>query len=318
MDDGDGSGAGEGNGLDARAAYAALGNETRLTIVRTLWEHWTEGPVPFSELRRDVGMRDAGQFHYHLRQLRGHFVRSSDDGYELTPAGFKIAQSVVAGTGIDEPGFDAAVLAADCPRCGSPVELRYADGMIRLYCTDCAGFWRGADEYGSVEPGYLFGWEFPPAGLEGRDPDEILAAAVVHLFVRTRSLAAGACPDCGGRATGSLSVCGEHDPGDGVCDACGRYFLGAVGWRCATCKLLFGAPSWAVAAVNPAVRTARSDEGVGYHDEPWRLLNVGYREGWEEAVVDDDPPRLRLSIPTDGDDRELLLDENGRVVEGVE
>lgn len=308
---------GDRSGLTPEAAFAALGNETRVAIVETLWQHWHGGPIPFSRLRKAVGLRDAGRFNYHVSKLRDHFVRRSDDGYELTPAGFKIAQSVVAGTGLDTARVDATTLESDCPRCGAVVELTYSDGMLRVYCTSCEGFWRDEDEYGDIATGYLFGWEFPSAGIEDRSPDEILEAALTQLFVRTASLRSGVCPDCGGRATGSLSVCPDHDPIDGICPACNRYFLGVTGWECRTCKLRFGAPSWAVAVIMPRVRSTLVAKGVEYSDDPWEVANMGYLQGWTEELAAIDPPSLALHVPTDEGEHVLRFDETGAVVEGL-
>jgi hypothetical protein len=78
-------------GERATEAFATLGNETRLSILLALWEAYepfvATNAVAFSELRERVGMRDSGQFNYHLDKLRGHFVRKTDAGYELRRAG---------------------------------------------------------------------------------------------------------------------------------------------------------------------------------------------------------------------------------------
>lgn len=318
---------GANEGLSPETAFALLANETRVATIEALWESWEEGPVPFSELRRDVGVRDAGQFHYHLSKLRDHFVQkveaeaTADDaagdagGYELTPAGFKIAQAVVAGTGIDAPVLEDVVVDDGCPRCETDVELTYTDGAVRVYCTDCPGLWTGTDEYGAMATGYLGGWEFPPAGLADRSPEDVLDASILHMITRTEALMAGVCPDCGGPVEGTLHVCKDHDPSDGVCEACGRGFLGVTWWRCDVCKLGFGAPSWAAAVQHPTVRSLLAEEGIDYRDEPWRALHVGYEHGWNETVVSMDPLRVRIDIAIGGETRELLLNGSGSVVD---
>lgn len=55
-------------GVTPEEAFALLANETRVSALEALWESRGE-IVPFSELRRRVGVRDAGQFHYHLSKL---------------------------------------------------------------------------------------------------------------------------------------------------------------------------------------------------------------------------------------------------------
>ena len=39
-----------------------------------------DDPRTFSELREAVGMRDSGQFNYHLDKLLGTFVRVTEEG----------------------------------------------------------------------------------------------------------------------------------------------------------------------------------------------------------------------------------------------
>ncbi|WP_332900210.1 winged helix-turn-helix domain-containing protein [Haladaptatus sp. CMSO5] len=305
---------GNGQRISAEEAFSLLANETRVSTLEALWKSWDDA-VPFSELRRQVGVRDAGQFHYHLSKLCDHFVCKGEDGYSLTPAGFKIAQSVVAGTGIEMPSVESTSTERACPCCGNAVNVRYADGAVRVYCSECPGFWSGTDEYGAMERGYLGGWEFPPAGLRDRTTDERLDASIAYMITRTESLMLGVCPDCGGKATGVMSVCETHDPGDEVCTDCGRNFLGVTHWRCETCKLLFAAPSWAAAVQHPRVRALLTRDKADYRDDLWRALHVGYEQAWDETIVSENPLRVRITIPSEGDTCELVLDESGKVIE---
>lgn len=67
----------------ASDVFATLDDETRITILEALIA--TEGVVSFTALRRQIGMRDSGQFNCHLSKLLGTFVCRTDDGaYELT------------------------------------------------------------------------------------------------------------------------------------------------------------------------------------------------------------------------------------------
>ena len=82
MDDSD-----DGEGITVErqspeAAFALLGDETRVGILQALGETPDE-PVPFAELQGRVGMRDSGGFNYHLGKLRGSFVRRTEVGEAL-------------------------------------------------------------------------------------------------------------------------------------------------------------------------------------------------------------------------------------------
>lgn len=104
---------------DPTDALEALGNETRLAILRTLAE--ADEPLPFSELRDRVGVRDSGRFNYHLSRLCEYFVRERSDGYELGHAGTRLIATADAATAGPE-GTDAVEPAAEssdgCPVCG--------------------------------------------------------------------------------------------------------------------------------------------------------------------------------------------------------
>ncbi|SDQ26088.1 ArsR/SmtB family transcription factor [Natronobacterium texcoconense] len=98
---------------DPTDALEALGNETRLAILRTLAE--ADGPLAFSELRERVGIRDSGKFNYHLSRLCEYFVRERQEGYELGHAGTRlIATTDAAGSDELEGGTDPE----PCPVCG--------------------------------------------------------------------------------------------------------------------------------------------------------------------------------------------------------
>ncbi len=51
--------------------------------------------LTFSELGERVGVRDVGQFDYHLQRLRGNLVEETPDGYELTELGLVVGSTVV-------------------------------------------------------------------------------------------------------------------------------------------------------------------------------------------------------------------------------
>lgn len=95
-----------------------IGNEHRISILRELTE--ADEPLPFSELRRRVGIEDTGQFNYHLTELRGRFVRKSDGRYELGHAGERV---IVAAGDLDpvvwsERSGDTGHSEEACPVCG--------------------------------------------------------------------------------------------------------------------------------------------------------------------------------------------------------
>ena len=95
-------------------ALSALTHETRVEILRALAE--TDDPLSFTELKSRVDVADPGRFNYHLRELRDHFVRESDEGYALTYRGEGLV--VAGGSGVSVDESRAAGAASDCPVCG--------------------------------------------------------------------------------------------------------------------------------------------------------------------------------------------------------
>lgn len=96
--------------LDRRApaeAFQTLANEVRVAVLLKLFraERTGEPPPSFSALQRAAGSDSSAGFAYHLRQLTDHFIREEAEGYVLTPAGRRAAETIVSGafTGGQDP-----------------------------------------------------------------------------------------------------------------------------------------------------------------------------------------------------------------------
>ncbi|WP_207590536.1 DUF7351 domain-containing protein [Halomontanus rarus] len=304
-------------GSHATDAFELLGNETRLAILVALWE--SDDPfeddtaVRFSELRNRVGTTDSGQFNYHLDRLEGHFVRSSPDGYELSEAGRKFVQSVIAGAGIEEPTLEPTAVDIPCKLCGGTVEIMYEDGWVYIYCTECDGLWTEPGEYPN---GHLAQFALDPAGLVGRSPNEIYAAAWVHSYQRIYSMIEGVCPTCSGSIEGALEICSDHDP-EGLCSNCERRLGTIARFRCTVCKEWAQTPLGTVAKYHPSVVAFCYDHGLqlqyGFNDLEHidRRLRLG---GSTVERLSEDPPRVRVTTEIDDEEVRVELDETLDVV----
>jgi hypothetical protein len=289
-------------------AFALLGNETRVDILRALWEAYepyAEGnAVPFSALYDRVDVEDTGNFNYHLGKLTGHFVRRTGAGYELTESGFSIVQAVVAGTATENPVLEPTVVDATCPRCESEIAVVHEDGTTWARCTECEGYWPGRN-------GEVFGFSLPPRGLKGRDPAGVLRATMVYSLHRFASMSDGVCPECGGVVESTLEVCEEHDPEGGVCDACDSHFLGVTVAVCNACTFAWRSPSWAPLHEHPALVAFYYEHGVEHTPTTWAGMRRSF--DWCERLRSIDPPSVRVTVPCDGDELQFVLDEEGRV-----
>jgi hypothetical protein len=272
-------------GTDPERAFWLLSDETRIAILRALWEA-SDDPLSFTELRGRVGNPNSGQFNYHLGRLREHFVSKGDDGYTLTQAGREVVRAVLAGTLTDQPHLDAAPIGGDCPACGEGLVVRY-------------------DEYGVVECeecGDTVMWnEFPPAGLAGRDPGAV--AAAFDAWTRNRFFLAmdGVCPNC----ACEMSVAALDDSNEG---------RPSTHHRCRNCRYEARVPLFAHVIRHPAVVSFFYDRELDVVALPyWRLRTLA--RDFDETVLRDDPWTASVTVVADDDSLRLVLDDRLAVVD---
>ncbi|WP_255170591.1 winged helix-turn-helix domain-containing protein [Natrononativus amylolyticus] len=280
--------------LDPAEAFALIGNETRLSILEALWAA-EERPVAFSELRREVGMRDSAQFNYHLQKLTGHFVthREAEDGnggYDFKHAGEKVVRSVIAGSFNEHPTLEPFPVQGGCVACGGPLQASYADEHITIECIDCG------QQHGE--------YSFPPGGLNDRTAEEIADAfdqRVRHLHCLA---ADGVCPECSGRMETRLVEKGECCLGISVrvdhdCLQCGHSLCSAVGLRLLD---------------HSAVVSFHRERGVRLDERPYWTLPWCVSDQYT-TVLERDPVRLEVTIPLAGDELRVVMDETLAVLE---
>lgn len=309
-------------GPRATEAFSILADETRVSILVALWEAFepfsSNGAMTFSELRDRVGVRDSGQFNYHLDQLAGHFVRKTDAGYELRNAGFEVVQTVITGAGIEEPSLDRTEIDHECFLCDAPVAVTYEDEWLYLVCTECDGYWPGREDLPS---GVLGGGTFPPAGFTNRSPEEIWHAYTISSQNIGKSIVEGVCDNCSGPMESSVDVCEDHTT-EGVCDNCGRNPAVMVHWTCPVCKNYHAAPPRVKVKHHPAVIQFFYERGVPFQYEisdVETLKRARYIfSQQEQELVSDDPLRIRVTLQYEGDSMALTLDEEMNVLEITE
>lgn len=308
-------------GPHATSAFGLVANETRLATLLALWEayepHASTTALSFTELRDRVGIRQGSQFNYHLDKLVGEFVRKTDEGYDLTPTGLRLVQSIIAGTGIEDPMVEPTEVDDTCELCGAPTAITYQESRVYQVCTDCPGGFPDSDH----PEGALTGWTFEPTGVTGRTAEELFAASTVKNYGRIALRFEGICPDCSGPVEWSFDVCGEHDPpADGGCPNCGRDEAVLAKESCRICKSSGqGSPGIKV-LFHPAVISFFYDHGIeiGFtgdteYADVVRTMNLV--EEFDEEVVSTEPLCVRVTVTYDSDELRLLLDENMDVVE---
>ena len=309
-------------GPRAIEAFKRLGNETRLAILLALWEAYEpfddDDAVPFSTLYERVGIGDSGNFSYHLEKLTGHFVRRTEEGYELRNAGRKLVRAVIAGTGLDEASFDPTEIDKPCPHCGAPVAVAYRDEWLFQVCTECEGTFAGSDEF---LPGTLTVWPFDQAGLSDRTPEEMFVAGGVATVERYAMMIGGICPECSGAVDTSLDVCHDHEPPTGgMCSACDRRYPVQVRFVCGVCKNKMWGPPSILVAVHPRVVAFYASRGVELGTVSADLTGVTdlmrlVREHDRAESVSADPPTVEVTFRCAGDELRLLVDDDLEVLD---
>jgi hypothetical protein len=299
-------------------AFKRLGNETRLGILLALWEaydpHAEDNSLPYSAILDRVDVRDSGQFSYHLNQLLGYFVEETDEGYQLRNSGLKTVQTVISGAGLEEESLDSTEIVLSCHRCGAPVELSYESEYLYHICTECEG--NTGPNFSEDRPvGTLMRWDFNPSGLVDRSPAEIFVAGMIKALRDFGLLVRGLCPQCTGTVEGTLQICEDHRTESGVaCSVCGTRDEIRVRYDCVVCKYGNSYPVDAVIYDHPAVIAFCYENGIEHTfdlDSPEACARLwAHIAAREHRLVSEDPVRIRITVPGDGEHLELTLNDS--------
>jgi hypothetical protein len=307
------------DGLSPDQAFAILGNEIRLEVIRVLWRadaahEYDDGSdiaetMSYSELRTEVDIDDNGKFNYHLSQLAPHFVRRTDDGYRLSSAGKQIARTVIAVSGTDQLDFSTEV-EDDCPLCGAHVEATYEDQWLRIRCTKCDGL------FGDQAPrGTLFLTSYPAAGLTNRTPDQALAAGLYRCALDITYLMYGICRECAGHISSSVMVCEAHESQGGQpCETCGTLFPAWADMRCDTCGFAKRLPV-EMFATGLAMATGLIDnQELDIHSPSFEEA-VNLLQNSVETTVSKGPLRVSITIKGETSTFTITLDDDMNVLD---
>jgi hypothetical protein len=300
----------QGERLSPDEAFAALGNETRVHILQSLWE--ADGLLGYSELKERVGVRNSGRFNYHLDRLTDHFIKKADGGYELRMAGEQVVGALLSGSLTSDPTFGPVELNGTCPHCGQSVQADYADETLTVWCTGEEGHIPTDSRAGALAT-----VEFPPAGLTGRTPDEMAQAAIAWANSHLTPMYEGVCPRCAGPVSLSLQVCEDHDGGRGrVCEQCDAIFAVWAERICEVCRFEFLVPAWHHLLGHPTVAGFYYQRGVTTTPWTWEMLTAEVVRPTEELT--EDPFRLQFTFDVDGDELVVTLDEELAITDVAE
>lgn len=270
--------------------FSTLGNDTRVAILRGLLELGAdERAVSFTDLFERVDIDDSANFSYHLRQLTGHFIKRSDDGYAFRSPGRKVVSAIFTGSLTERAQLGFFPVDGSCYDCGGDLHGWYVDDALTIGCADC----------GAVQVSY----PFPSGGLDDRTTEELLQA--FHHYVRHHyCLAAdGVCPEC----TGAVETTIRRDPDEDDLDL-------AVEHVCRRCNYRLSSTVGVTLLDHAETLVFHADRGVDLNTEPFWRFDWCVSDA-RTTVVSDDPLRVRLALPCAGDELRVLLDETCSVIE---
>jgi DNA-binding transcriptional ArsR family regulator len=285
-------------GADLDEVFGVVANETRIAILRALWDEHTANPeevdgprsepVAFSTLRERVGVADSGQFNYHLDKLVPEFVQHREGGYVLTHAGAQVVGAAVSGVYTDtDADLEAAEMGAcTVSDCTGTLEASYEDGHVTVACDTC--------DLRTV-------MHVPPVvvGTQdvGANPDLLQQFTLTEM----QRLVRGFCNLCDGPVEASV---GTDSPSEGpvavvhVCQACG-----SISHTSAAVFVLD----------HPAVVSLLHDAGIDYRSIA--LWQTPPELAYEETVRSLDPLRLEVTVTVDSKTLDIVLDDDFDVVE---
>ncbi|QPV63384.1 hypothetical protein I7X12_01750 [Halosimplex litoreum] len=272
-----------------RAAFELASNDTRMAILHELAEAFRESPidpfVAYSDLREGVGVRDKGNFNYHLDRL-GDLVTEGSDGYAVSSVGLTVVSAVASGSLDPDWTWGPADVPGECSFCGDALALRYENGHLLLTC--------GVDDHALLFP-------VSPSLLDGHEGDALLERVAVVLTHQAEGIRRGVCPECEGDLTPGIVP--EPKP-----EQDGYFFHG----DCRGCGFQHGFPVGAAALSHPEVVAAYATEGIDLRATPfWTLewCRVG-----AETVVAEDPLRVRVDVRLPEEMLIVTLDGDADVV----
>jgi len=297
---------GDDRATDPDEAFVAVANETRFDILRAVWEltRASEGEAAtFARIRETAGVRDSGQFNYHLQELMPRFVRKADDeggdgGYVATHAGAQLVGAVVSGVYTDDGTSVDPRPVGECPNCGGVIEAGYETEQMHIACADCEVT--------------ITDMAAPPILAASRDADELPAACSRYLLTEVERINRGFCPSCSGRIDASVVEPDEGEVGHDESVEGYEGYLDVV-HECRECGARSHAALGAAVIDHPAVVSLYHDAGVDLREAPiWELDGLFDTPG---AIVGEDPLRIAVTVEVDGEALDLTLDGDLDVID---
>lgn len=279
-------------------AFELVGNEIRVGIIQVLQDAYRDGDrsLPYATLQSRVGVRDSGQFNYHLQQLVGQFVKKDGSDYRLTYAGQTVASAIVSGAYNSRTTFGPESVDGSCYGCGAErLELTYQRERFRVHCRACG------EE--------VVHMPFPPGSVAERESEALRRAFDRWARAWNTLAATGFCPECSGQVSATLAK------------EAGELTIGDVSVRavleCDQCWMRGYLPVGFLLLDHPAVTSFFWQRGYDVRDDYIWQHEWALSEDFQ-TVIDEDPYHLQIRVPVDDDELRITVDDSLTVIETVE
>ncbi|WP_440990558.1 winged helix-turn-helix domain-containing protein [Haloarchaeobius baliensis] len=276
-------------------AFGLVAHETRVRVLEALLD--AGEPLSFSELNDRVGMRDTGQFNYHLGKLTDRFVEQDDDDrYALTLEGARVGGAILSGgytKGIDA---DPVQMDAPCLGCGSAMEATFEGTQILITCPDCG------EDFATAQ--------VPPGALYDCTPAEAVDVAHRWAMQMHQTAEFGFCTRCNGRMDRLVIDAAADGAPDWLAD--GR-FEAFVHYECERCGSSWFTDVGLALMSHPAVISFHYDHGIDTRET--RLWELDWVSAEASTVADRNPLRVAISVTLDGETLELTVDDELTVLD---
>jgi hypothetical protein len=288
--------------LSPDEAFALVGHETRVAILRAVMDAANEsgepyGAVSFSELRDRVGMRDSGQFNYHLGKLVGPFLERDGKGYRMRYTTLLVMGAILAGTYTERGDAEPVTVDSPCPSCGGVVQATYENDRGVVQCVDCEDVFCSAS--------------IPAGALEGYDREEYPRVFKQWTTRLMGEMQSGFCLACTGRVRARVAVTAPGADGNGRGDDPEV----VVHYECQRCPEAAHTSLGAALLDHPAMVSFHWDHaidtrGVDLWDVPWLYDEHAH-------VVSEAPLRVECRAELDGETLVVTVDESLDVLDVV-
>jgi hypothetical protein len=272
-------------GVTPEAAFTALGDELRTTILRVFADAEREGTqaLTFTEIYERTPTDSTSRLSYHLDELCEVFLRRDDGEYRLTRAGDRVVRAILAGTYSERPTFEPTTVDGSCPACAATtLRATYRDEGLVVACETCETT--------------VVTYDLPPAGARGQSSEEILRTCDRRSHFEYATALEGACPTCGGRV--AVEIERDDDPATHYCVA-----------ECRSCHLRLYAPLAVRLLYHPAVVAFYWEHGVDVLAVTfWEIYEFTRR--WETTVHSDEPFQATVEIAFEDEELHLAVDED--------